>query len=173
MRGWGTTITRFWTAATTPAVAIAIASCATVHAPAPVSGSRADLAQLTGQWSGEYHNASSGRQGSILFQLSADADTAYGDVLMFPRLEVRGSRGDGGPARERVPQNLTIHFVRAAEGRVTGRLDPYRDADCDCIVNTLFEGRVSGDRITGTYTSSRLSDGTQQQGEWSVRHRSE
>ena len=171
----GPTILGVRSTAATLAVALAIVSCATTPAPIPVVGPRSDLAQLTGQWSGQYHSASTGRQGSILFQLSADADTAHGDVLMFPRLSVQGGQAEGEreSARERLPQNLAIRFVRASEGRVTGRLDPYRDADCDCVVNTTFEGRVDGGRITGTYTSIRLSDGTRQQGEWSVKRKTE
>jgi hypothetical protein len=157
------------------AAAIAFASCATVPAAIPVSGPRGDLAQLAGQWSGEYHSTSTGRQGSILFQLAADADTAHGDVLMFPTLSVHGGRpGDERTtSRDRLPQNLTISFVRAAEGQVMGKLDPYRDPECDCLLNTTFEGRIVRDRITGTYTSIRLSDGSAQQGEWSVKRRSD
>src|SRR5262245_26397835 len=74
---------RFWI----PSVAVAslLVACATTPKPIPVSGSAADVSQLDGEWSGEYHGAGGGRSGLISFKLSAGADSASGDVLMFPR----------------------------------------------------------------------------------------
>jgi hypothetical protein len=65
------------------------------------------------------------------------------------------------------PQGLTIRFVSAANGMVSGRLDPYNDPECGCQVETVFEGRIAGDTIEGRYTSRR-SGTTTQTGEWKV-----
>ena len=50
--------------------------------PVPVLGTRTDIAALTGEWVGTYTSGESGREGSIVFQLEAGADTAQGDVMM-------------------------------------------------------------------------------------------
>ncbi|TMQ71121.1 MAG: hypothetical protein E6K80_06505, partial [Candidatus Eisenbacteria bacterium] len=60
-------------------------SCSTVPRPVPVAGTPLALRELAGQWSGDYHANGGGRQGTVMFQLAAGADTASGEVLMFPR----------------------------------------------------------------------------------------
>jgi hypothetical protein len=149
-----------------------ITGCATTPAPVPVVGDVAGLGALTGEWGGEYQGETSGRSGSIIFQLAAGADTAYGDVVMIPR-ERRDSRlpvqdPSAGLPIPRTPQVLSIAFVRAADGGLSGRLAPYRDPDCDCVLITRFAGRIRGDVIEGTFTSTPEGDGAPQQGTWKV-----
>ena len=88
----------------------------------------ADLEILAGEWAGEYESAALGRRGSIEFKLKAGTDDAYGDVLMVPR----GRRTSYGPQPYHEAQNppslsstelLTIRFIRAHNGAVTGALD--------------------------------------------------
>ena len=62
----------------------AAVACSANPSPVPMRGDAADVALLAGRWAGSYESAESGRHGSILFQLDAARDTAYGDVLMLP-----------------------------------------------------------------------------------------
>lgn len=137
--------------------------CAAPGIPVPVGG---EVAALAGEWGGEYWSSESGRHGSIYFLLEAGADTAYGDVLMYPgrapELEYAGTRFP--PVRP--SEALTITFVRARDGLVTGRLDPYRDPDCGCTLATTFEGRVVADTIRGTFSSLHQEMGKVVHGSW-------
>lgn len=154
------------------ACAMMVGACATTQAPVPVTGDAADLGRLTGAWGGEYQGQTSGRSGSIVFQLAAGADTAFGDVVMIPhqRRESRLPQQDpsAGLATPRSVEILRIAFVRASDGGLSGRLAPYRDPDCDCVLNTRFEGRFRGDAIEGTFSSTPEGGGTTQSGTWKV-----
>jgi len=154
------------------AFASLLMSCASTPKPIPVSGSAADVSQLAGEWSGEYHGAGGGRSGLISFKLSSGADSASGDVLMFPRQRTdppptSATTDQHGAPSPNPPQGLTIRFVSAARGMVSGRLDPYTDPECACQVTTVFEGRVHGDVISGQYTVRREGAGTLT-GDWKV-----
>ena len=155
------------------AIAAIVAGCASVPAPVPVVGDAADLGRLAGEWGGDYQGETSGRSGSIVFKLAAGADTAYGDVVMIPRerLASRPPTQDpsAGLAIPLTPQVVSIAFVRAADGMLTGRLAPYRDPDCDCVLITRFQGRLQGDAIEGSFSSTPESGGAVQTGTWKVR----
>jgi len=61
------------------------AGCATPPPPpVPVSGESDVLALLEGVWEGDYVSPATSRSGSIRFELQAGADTAFGDVWMYP-----------------------------------------------------------------------------------------
>ncbi len=158
------------------ASAVASAGCRGVQPPVPVMG---DLPLLAGRWDGEYGGPESGRSGSIVFTLAAGADTAFGDVLMVPRAwEVPPGAtrpGDPDAPGQRVgpaPQALKISFVRAADQMVEGRLEPYRDPDCGCLLITTFTGRlVEPDRFEGTYVSYHTEMAKETRGWWRARRR--
>lgn len=152
-----------------------LAACQGPQPPVPVLG---DVSTLTGRWEGEYGSRESGRTGSILFTLEAGTDTAHGDVLMVPKqAELPPAPRPGDPdamdfRRDRPAQPLPIAFVRAADGVVEGRLAPYRDPDCGCLLTTLFVGRlVAPDRIEGTFVSIHGEAGREVQGWWRVERR--
>ncbi len=153
------------------ALALAAGGCAASERAVPVAGAPGDVAALAGDWSGEYSSAETQRSGSISFQLSAGADSASGSVLMIPR-DWRGRRGSTGPGGSatptQAPQALSIRFVRATAGAVSGSLEPYRDPECDCMVVTRFEGRMKGDTIEGSYSTVRTESREIQTGRWKV-----
>jgi hypothetical protein len=157
------------------ALALVVGGCSTAPAPVPVVGAPADLSRLAGEWGGEYQGQTSGRSGSIVFKLAAGADTAFGDVVMIPR-ERRESRlpvqdPSAGLPIARTPEVLSISFVRATDGGLSGRLTPYRDPDCDCLLITRFQGRFRGDLIEGTFTSTPADGGAMQTGTWKVKRK--
>jgi hypothetical protein len=124
-----------------------------------IEGAPMELSALAGDWEGEYSSAATGRLGSIVFKLVAGEDHAHGDVLMIPRGSsdpYRPRSGGEGPAPAGASQLLTIRFVRAEAGRISGTLDPYWDPDCNCEVTTTFVGEARGDAIEGTFSSERI-----------------
>lgn len=151
------------------AAGIVVAACGGTQNPVPVSGSEADLAQLAGEWTGEYSSIETGRSGSIIFHLIAGTDSAHGDVVMAPVGTGMPQRADDPTnATRSTPQVIAIRFVRIAGGRVSGLLAPYTDPDCDCPITTVFEGRQSGSVLEGTYTSHRQGSTTEVRGRWRV-----
>ena len=157
------------------ALAAAVIGCSSPPAPVPVVGSPAEIGQMAGEWGGEYQGETSGRSGSIIFKLAAGADTAYGDVVMISH-QRRASRmpeqdPSAGLPMARTPDVLSIAFIRATGGGVHGRLAPYRDPDCDCELETRFEGSIKGDVMEGTYTSRPVDGGKEQVGTWKVKRK--
>ena len=141
-------------------VVLAISRCASTPPAVPVEGAAGDLSALAGHWEGEYESPATGRLGSIVFDLTSGEDHAHGDVFMIPR----GSTKAYGPAPVQPGQSpsqgatsqlLTIRFVKAEGGKVSGTLDPYWDPDCNCEVTTTFVGEVRGNTVAGTFSSSR------------------
>jgi len=147
------------------------AACVTAPRPIPVVSESGTLARLEGSWTGHYSSPVVDRRGSIVFELEAGRDTAYGDVIMIPR----GWTEPLGPAENPaaavadapVPQTLSIRFVRVRADTVSGTLEPYRDPDCGCLVDTTFIGVVEDGVIEGKFTA-RPSHGTPYEGTWRV-----
>jgi hypothetical protein len=157
-------------------IAAAVSACAGKPASVPVQASTADMSALSGRWEGQYNSNQTGRGGSIVFTLTAGTDSAAGDVVMIPSGANRPitREGPGRPpftATGATPEVLTIRFVRIEGGRVSGALDPYRAPDCDCVVSTTFVGNLTGDRITGTFTTRGGQRSTPVTGDWEVRRR--
>ena len=153
----------------------AVMACQGAQPPVPVSG---DIMMLAGQWQGEYGSRESGRSGSIAFTLAAGADTAHGDVVMVPRAwEVPAVQRPGDPdvppqRLGQAPQAIAIAFVRATDRMVEGRLAPYRDPDCGCLLTTVFRGRqLDANSIEGTFVSLHQEMGTETRGWWRATRR--
>ncbi len=149
------------------ALSVAAAGCGAYRNPVPVAG---EIASLQGEWQGEYTGRQSGRTGSIFFRLLAGSDTAYGDVVMYP-LGTSVSRppwdatGPVDPNRPRA-ELLRITFVWAEQGIVSGRLDPYRDPDCGCLLTTTFRGTLTGDTLSGRFASWHEEMAHRTEGTW-------
>ena len=133
-----------------------VGACAEQPPPqaVPIYAEAQDMVLLEGDWWGHYWSVDTGRSGRIRLSLEADADRAFGDVLMLP--SVRNDGGAAGDIDEPDPtpsETLSIEFVRIDSGTetVSGTLAPYRDPDCGCVVSTTFTGRVSRDAIEGTF----------------------
>ena len=141
-------------------------------AAVPVYAPAADMFVLEGDWWGQYWSVDTGRSGRIRLALEAEADRAYGDVLMLPAVHQAGQAGweDGEPA---VAETLRIEFVRidATTETVSGTLAPYRDPDCDCVVSTTFTGRVSRDSIEGHFVIQAGESHAARRGRWRVERR--
>jgi hypothetical protein len=165
---------QLWTVAAGMAVAMA---CASRPTPITVTGNSGDRASLAGKWIGEYSSPSTGRSGSIVFNLSPSGDAANGDVVMIPRGQDRAlqpynvaNNASGAGVQSRTPsQVLTIKLVRVSGDTVSGVLDAYRDPECDCPVQTTFVGRVGDDAIEGTFSTSGRQSAGPQTGTWRVK----
>jgi hypothetical protein len=156
------------------AVLGASVACASKPTPVTVSGDAEDRASLAGKWTGEYNSPTTGRSGSIVFNLSRNGDAASGDVVMVPKgygkalmpYERGNTSAQGGTQASQV---LTIRLVRVAGGNVNGVLDAYRDPQCDCAVETTFNGQLSGDTIEGTFSTRGAQSAAPQTGTWRVK----
>jgi hypothetical protein len=138
--------------------------------PVPVSGAPAAIQSLAGEWDGSYEADDGSRTGSIDFHFRAGSDTAFGDVVMIPRgWERPVTPEDRPPAQVREvvpPRTLTIRFVHVGGDGISGELDRYRDPDCGCLLRTVFEGRLSGNRLSGRYLSYHQEGGPPVSGKW-------
>lgn len=165
---------RRWSAAGYLLAAIGLSACAGNPAPVPVRGEVLGIQRLVGEWVGSYESRDSDRNGSILFQLEAGRDTAYGDVLMIQaeqRIDYVAPYDDTQGVRQRsepLPQVLTIRFVMVTGDLLSGILDPYEDPRCGCRLRTVFEGRLTDDHVQGTYESEHRGSGKIDRGSWKV-----
>ncbi len=159
------------------ALALALSwSCTYVAPPIQLYGSPADLEALTGEWWGEYigdrdHN----RSGTITFRLVAGENHAHGDVLMVPEgtdrayqpyqgTEVHSAAGE--PVH--VARALSVRFVDAADGMISGELDPYWDPARRTGARATFRGRLKGHEIEGTFTTRYANGAAETGGRWKV-----
>ena len=153
------------------ALAVTAMGCRARLDPVPVAGVHAEVEQLMGEWDGTYWSSESRRTGSIMFQITAHGDSAFGDVLMPVVAGTVGPRPvdmlTGHEQHVRSTELLAIRFVRVAGGAVQGDLEPYIAPDCDCVARTIFYGRVEGNEISGSYLTT--TDRGTQRGEWRVR----
>lgn len=146
-------------------------SCRTAPAPGPVpvQGTREAVSALAGEWTGRYWSKATGRHGTIRFDLPEQADTGFGEVeiTFSPSLHLLHHETEENKYEPKPCTVIDITLVRVEDGRVRGSMAPYWDPDCDCRARTLFEGKISGDRITGTFTTQRAStDRRLLNGEW-------
>ncbi|HEY0672712.1 MAG TPA: hypothetical protein VGD27_10610 [Longimicrobiales bacterium] len=149
-------------------IGVTLCACATAQpTPVPVTGNTAALA---GKWEGEFVSNDGTERGTIVFDLQAGKDTAYGDVLMVPR-EWRGLHNPW--ERERAehahPELVAIRFVNIMGNTIRGTLEPQRDPVCGCTLRTVFDGTLRGDAIDGIYRTTHLNTGETRDGTWKVR----
>ena len=156
-------------------LAVIISACSWRQTPVPLTGDASTIQQLVGSWTGEYTSASTGRSGSVTFDLASERDTAFGDIVMLSKTNgVQAVGPDRGAIISAlphvIPEPLKIRFVRAASGQLFGTLDPYKDPDCGCRLITTFQGTfISPDRIEGTFYSRGTEPGhTPAEGRWRV-----
>ena len=136
----------------------------------------ADLEILAGEWGGEYESAALGRRGSIEFKLKAGTDEAFGDVLMVPRgrqLPYQPRPHYDVPDARTMPVSelLTIRFIRASDGSVSGMLDRYWDPDRECFANTTFRGRIGLGIVEGTFRTTFECGAGEATGTWTATKR--
>jgi hypothetical protein len=157
----------------TVAIALAATACAARLPPISLDGTQTDLAQLAGNWAGEYVGDSAfDPGGSILFSLQAGDERAYGDVLMTRRganhaYERYDPEHPAGRSLGQA-QSLSISIVRTKDGQVSGELEPYWDFDRERQAYTVFHGSVRGNVIEGTYETRFRGALIRRTGKWRV-----
>jgi hypothetical protein len=149
-------------------VAMLASGCAYMP-PVHLEATPADMEMLAGQWKGDYNSPALGRRGSIEFKLVAAEGQAYGSVTMKPQESGRpyeprslGRRDVGNPPA----QLLTIRFIRAQSGEITGMLDPYWDPDRNCEATTRFSGYLAQGVIEGTFRTTFDCGAGEASGTW-------
>jgi hypothetical protein len=149
-------------------------ACAGNPPPVPVYASRADWETLSGHWTGSYSTSAPDRRGLIEFALSAGDEQASGDVTMIAESTRAPYRpyppGDPrlSPIDAPYTQRLTIKFVRANQGQISGTIASYWDPDRTCQASATFLGSAQPRVIEGTFVST-CQDGVRQlHGKWRV-----
>jgi hypothetical protein len=148
-----------------------LAACATVP-PEPVSvvGPANGIAQLAGEWSGEYSGAVDDRKGLIYFRLDAATDSAQGEVLMTAAADAaQRPWSTSSPVGLPVVGVLSISFVLAEPGFVSGILQPYFDPASGALLKTTFRGRLENDYIWGTFVTWNERTKVEVSGFWNAR----
>jgi hypothetical protein len=148
-----------------------LAACNPFVQPAPVrmQGESTDIRRLAGTWRGEFHNAQTGRVGTIFFDLRADSDTAYGNVTFNRVVPVAGCTDMARPQASSsivIPVVLRFGALATSGGSLGGWLEAYRDPDLSCWMDTWFEGRLVRDTLAGSFFSRRTDADTIRQGTW-------
>ena len=173
MRTFQSCIARLGTGSAALVLLLASTGCAGQLPEVQLAGAPRDLAQLVGDWSGEYVSDFANEPGgSIMFSLEAVGQRAGGQVIMKRQGADRAfARYD--PERSAIwslgaPQSLTILMVRAEDGTLTGELDPYWDFDYACQAYTIFRGEIRGNVIQGTYETTLRGFFTRRTGKWRV-----
>lgn len=144
---------------------VAICACATTRLAVPVAG---DASRLAGRWEGEFRSSDGRRTGSIVFELRAGRDTAYGDVMLVPA-EMQRQNPAGREHTHVSPELIGIRFVFVRDELVRGTLEPYRDPVCGCRMHTVFSGSLKGSTIEGTYRTLHVDTREVHEGAWLVR----
>jgi hypothetical protein len=153
------------------AVVVAVGCRTAPQMPVQLQGDPTSIAWLAGSWTGDYWGGAGGRGGSLSFTLRSGTDSLYGDVTMLdPHGQPLRAADpmDVHALHVRSPQQLRIDLVRVDAGTIRGVLEPYVAPDCECIVITTFLGRVTGDRITGSF-SSRAGGRLRAEGAWEMK----
>ena len=133
------------------ALVLSLSACGGSSSQVPVKGTDSQVVSLAGEWEGEYKGEESGRSGPIKFSLTVGRHTAEGTVVM------------GGQTP------LQIKFVELeGGGSVSGKIEPYTDPSCNCMVETEFSGQRVNERIDGTFTTKVIQTGATQHGTWGV-----
>ncbi len=127
-----------------------LAACGGSPKAVEVKGQETETAKLAGEWEGSYEGKESGRTGTVKFSLQLGRHTAEGEVFM------------GGETP------LKIQFIEVEGGRIQGTIAPYTDPNCSCEVETSFLGIVSGDSISGEFSTKIGATGSIQTGNWQV-----
>lgn len=88
---------------------------------------------------GEFHNTRTRRVGTIFFDLRADSE---------------------------VPVVLRFGALATYRGSLGGWLQPYRDPELSCWIDTWFEGRLVRDTLAGSFFTRRTDTDTVRAGTW-------
>jgi len=136
--------------------------------PVPVQEARQEVSAVAGEWDGRYWSKDTGRHGTIRFMLPERADTGFGEVeiTFSPSLHLLFEDTEENRNEPKPSTILDIRVVRVEGQRVQGTMVPYWDPDCNCRASTVFDGKLAGDRISGTFTSRRTASQSLVTGEW-------
>jgi len=151
------------------------AGCSLAMRSVPLSASHIQWEALGGEWRGTYQMDAYDRHGTIAFKLVAIEEQASGEVLMIPERTgwpySQNRPVPGQPPDRAAPRTelLTIRFVEAADGTLSGTMVPYWDPDRRCTAHTSFTGVLDGDSVSGSVSSVCEDDVKVLRGRWRVR----
>ena len=130
--------------------------CATTNSSTvAVEGEDVDVIRMAGKWEGNYEGIESGRKGTLSLELAAGNRVAEGKVVM-------------NAADPQAAKLLPIKFFKLSGKQITGKIEPYTDPSCNCLVDTEFRGQMRGDVISGTFTTQPQGSDKKMNGRWTA-----
>lgn len=109
----------------------------------PVGTPGARPSPLVGTWCGTFAGGESDLHGYLRFRLHPDSSRAHGNLWIVE------PEADGFTAVRR----LRVLFDESEVGIIRGDSDPFDDPNCGLVVQAVFSGEVSGDRIEGLFAA--------------------
>jgi hypothetical protein len=148
-----------------------LTACASAPTPIRLTADPEGRALLVGKWSGFYYTEDGNRTGSIELWFDNHDTTGVecrGDVVMVPRNQMPAPDYDKGgiSAPDDAIRVLEISSLIVTGGDVQGAITPYTDPETGETLNTWFEGRIVGDKITGTLITIHGRSGVETTGTW-------
>ena len=158
-------------------LAVLIAGCGSYSAPpVQLAGDPASMGALRGTWHGTFRNTQLRRRGQVDFRMKADADSAFGEVVMYtdsPSQPIWNRPTTGPSGTHEVSTWLRIRFVRVEGGLVSGEMEPFFEPRCQCYTTARFVGRLHGTKIDGSYTTRSADGRFESSGSWEAERTAE
>jgi len=149
-----------------------VLACATNPPPVPLTADAAGRSLFAGNWSGSYYTVDGGQAGSIELSFHAHDTTGVecrGDIVMAPwnrNGNVLPYDAGGISAPEEIVRVLVIQSLEVKGPDMVGIIAPYPDPETGEMLSTMFEGKIVGDRITGTLVTYHAKSGERDTGSW-------
>ena len=156
------------------AAASIMVGCAAFETPAikEVSGTTYDVAQLTGTWEGSFVSTATKRSGIITLDLNQVANKEVGSITLHyqkkhPKVHAPKGHNVKKTGTYTKSKPLSVEFMAIEDGKISGTVTPYSDpVFLGKTVFSTYEGKVTGNRIEGTYTSRIGQNGNLFTGSW-------
>ena len=137
-----------------------------------VSGTKFDVAQLTGTWEGNFISTVTQRTGVIKLELDQEANREVGSILLqyqkqHPKIHAPKGHNVKKTGTYTKTKPLSVEFIAIEGGKISGTVTPYADPLFPGkTVFSTYEGIVTGNRIEGTYTTRIGQNGNAFTGSW-------
>lgn len=143
-----------------------VTACAGVQKP--VKETKVDFSEFAGKWEGKYESTATGRSGQVYLDLTSTGEKATGGIIMRP--EESGSASTNkmtySDTKKQKAIPLTIDFVAAEGGKISGVVTPYFDPRFNTTMFTTFEGALEGNMMKGIFTVKIGDTGNSYTGTW-------
>lgn len=143
-----------------------------------VTGTKIDLAQLSGTWEGNFQSTVTQRSGNITLNLSRADNKAEGSILLQYQKKHKKIQAPKphnvkkSGAMQTKTKPLSVEFIAIEGNKISGTVTPYKDPIFTGKTTfTTYEGILIGNRMEGTFTSRIGQNGNTYTGSWWAVHK--